>query len=393
MQIVVYVDHFPALSETFVVGEVAALRAAGHEVRVETGRWATEPAELDDPPPVTCLADDGLGRRGADLAWLVTRYPWAVLTDLRQRRAWRASEPVHPLRVLAPIMRRMARAGERHIHVHFASGAALDALRMTAFMGTTYSVVAHAFEIYRRPANLGEKLRGAEVAFGVCEATVRDLRDIAGRQANVRLLAMGVDAERFSRRSPVPGGRHVLAVGRLVEKKGFADLVAATALLRGVGAALDRVTIVGDGPLRETLERQAAELGVDDLVQFAGARQPDDVVAFLDSADLLAVPSVVAADGDRDALPVVVGEALAMEVPVVVSDVAGLPEVVRPEWGRVVPAGDRERLAEAIAELLALPVAERIAMGRAARAWVVTERDRDRWARRLVEMLAEAGIR
>ena len=393
MRLVVYVDHFPALSETFVVGEIASLRRAGHEVRVETGRWAREPAALEDGPPVDCLADDGLRRRMLDLAWLVGRRPRAALADLRVRRRWRREEPVHPLRVLAPIARRLARGGERHLHVHFAAGAALDALRLTALAGTSYSVVAHAYDVYRRPANLAEKLRGAAVGFGVCEATVSDLRAIGGPQANVRLLAMGVDAERFRRRAPYPGGRHVVAIGRLVEKKGFADLLGAVALMRDRGSPVERVTIVGEGPLRARLEAIVAELGLSDSVVLAGARQPAGVGEVLERADVLAMPSVPASDGDRDALPVVVGEALAMEVPVVVSDLGGLPEVVWPEWGRVVPAGDREALADALTELLALPAAERTAMGRAARAWVVQERDRDDWARRLVAMLGEAGVR
>jgi colanic acid/amylovoran biosynthesis glycosyltransferase len=393
MRLVVLVDHFPALSETFVVNELDALRAAGHDVRVETGRWADQRAELDDPPEITCLAEDGLRRRATDLAWLAARHPAGVLADLRARRAWRREEPVHPLRVLAPVVRRLARGGERHLHVHFAAGAALDARRIARLTGVTYSVVAHAYEIYRRPANLAEKLRGATPAFGVCEATVADLREIAGPQADVRLLAMGVDAERFARTAPPPGGAHVVAIGRLVEKKGFAGLVAATALLRDRGAAPDRVTIVGDGPLRAALEAQVAALGVGGIVALAGARQPAEVAAVLETADVLAVPSVVAADGDRDALPVVVGEALAMEVPVVVAAVAGLPEVVRPEFGRVVPPGDDEALADALGELLARPAEERAAMGRAARAWVVRERDRGLWAQRLAAMLADAGAR
>lgn len=393
MRLVVYVDQFPALSETFVAGEIDALRRAGHHVRVEAGRWADERAELDDPPQVTCLADDGLARRAADLAWLVARRPAAVLGDLRARRRWRRDEPVHPLRVLAPIVRRLARGGETHLHVHFAGVAALDALRICALHGTTYSVVAHAYDVYREPANLAEKLRGATVAFGVSEATVGDLRAVAGPGAGVRLLAMGVDTQRFRRRRPPPGDGRVIAVGRLVEKKGFAVLVDAVATLRDRGAAPSRVTIVGDGPARAALERRIAELELGETVVLAGARQPHEVAGLLEAADLLAMPSVVASDGDRDALPVVLGEALAMELPVVVSDVSGLPEVVRPEWGRVVPAGDAAALAAALRELLALSPPERAVMGRAARAWVVEARDRDDWARRLAEMLAQAGVR
>jgi glycosyltransferase involved in cell wall biosynthesis len=90
----------------------------------------------------------------------------------------------------------------------------------------------------------------------------------------------------------------------------------------------------------------------------------------LEQADLLALPCVVAADGDRDSMPVVVKEALAMGVPVVGSDEVGMPEMVRSDWGRLVPPRDSRALAEAIAGLLALAPEERAAMGRRGREFV-----------------------
>ena len=389
MRLLVYVDHFPALSETFVVEEVAALRRLGHEVRVETAGHPRARARLEDPPRVDCLDDDPQGRRLRDLAWLVARRPRAVLADLRARRRWAREEQVRPLRVLAPLIRRLHAGGERHVHVHFAAGAALDALRIKRLAATTYSVTAHAYEIYRRPANLPEKLRGAVLAAGVADATVADLRALAPG-ARVEKVAMGVDAARFRRSAPYPCGRHVVAVGRLVPKKGFAHLIEAVAILRDRGTPLERVTIVGDGPLRGELEGAIQARGLADTVVLAGERQPAEVPALLEAADVLAVPSVVAPDGDRDALPVVVQEALAMEVPVVASDLVGLPEVVRPQWGRLAPPGDPEALADALHDLLAQ---DRVAMGRAARRFAQDERDAARWAARLVELLQMTGVR
>jgi glycosyltransferase involved in cell wall biosynthesis len=154
----------------------------------------------------------------------------------------------------------------------------------------------------------------------------------------------------------------VLAVGRLVEKKGLQFLVEAAARL----PALERLVIVGDGPMR-------SELDVGGPVELAGPRTPDEIRQLLEESALVAVPSVVAADGDRDTMPVIAKEALAMEVPVVASDAFGLPELVRPEWGRLVPPGDAAALAAAIEELLALPVERRAEMGRAGRDFVLRE--------------------
>lgn len=388
-RLAVLVDSFPELTETFVASELRALRELGVDAHVEAGR----PADAVNPEarglPVAYLADDGLGRRLADLAWLVARHPLRCLADLAERRRWGRDEPVQRLAVLAPAARRIARRGDRHLHAHFATGAALEALRLGRLLGLPYSVTAHAYDIYLTPANLREKLERAAFATSGCDYTVRDLRAIAPA-ARVEKVVMGVDGDAFRRRSDPPGGRTVAAVGRLAEKKGFEGLLRAAALL-GRRAPLDAVVIAGDGPLRGRLESLVTELGLEGVAELRGALPPDGVRELLESADLLAMPSVIAADGDRDSMPVVVKEALAMEVPVVASDEVGLPELVRPEFGRLVPPGDAESLAGAIEQLLALPAAERAAMGRAGRAFVLEHCDVATEARRLIRLVEEAG--
>jgi colanic acid/amylovoran biosynthesis glycosyltransferase len=135
------------------------------------------------------------------------------------------------------------------------------------------------------------------------------------------------------------------------------------------------------------LEAELREMASGTSVELVGAQDPDAVRDLMERADLLVAPSVIASDGDRDSIPVVVREALAMELPVVASDVAGLPEVVRPEWGRLVPAGDPAALAAAIDELLALPVDRRAEMGRAGRRHVIDTADPEREAERLAGLI------
>lgn len=284
----------------------------------------------------------------------------------------------------------MVAHGDRHLHAHFAKAAALDALRVPRLSGRPYSVTAHAYDIFETPANLREKLSRASFATGVSEYAVHHLRGVVGQPhaARVHRVAMGVDAGRFRRRGPPPAGRTV-AAGRLIEKKGFTHLLDAAALLRE-SFELDRLVIVGGGQLRDELRRKAELLGLSDTVDWRGRRPHAQVRRLLEETDVLAVPSVVASDGNRDGIPVVIYEALAMEVPVVASDTVGLSEVVRPEWGRLVPPGQPEALAEAIRELLSLPAAQRAEMGRAGRAFVVERRDPRDEAAKLVRLI-DAG--
>lgn len=386
-------DQFPELSETFVAGEAQALRGLGHKIRIEARSPAATPNRAAGAGlQVAYSTDDGIPRKLADLTWLAARHPLRCVRDLLARRRWRREERVRSLRSLAPTARRIARAKERHLHAHFAAGAALDALRLGRLLGLPYSVMAHAYDIFREPSNLREKLAEASFVATASDFTVGHLRSVAGpsHAARVHKLVLGVDPHRFRRRAPHRGGRVVAAVGRLVEKKGFAHLLEASAILEGT-SPLERLVLLGDGPLASQLRSQAKDLGLDQKVEWLGSRPPEEVRGLLEQVDLLAMPCVVAADGDRDSSPVVVKEALAMELPVVASDGFGIEEVIRPEWGRLVPPGDPQALAGAIREVLELPPARRAEMGRAGRDWVVERWNLHREAERLVGLISAKG--
>lgn len=274
------------------------------------------------------------------------------------------------------------------MHAHFAAGAALDAMRLGRLLGLPYSVTAHAYDVFREERNLREKLERAAFATSVCHYTVSHLRGLVSPEAAERIheVRMGIDGDRFRRSRPQAAARRLVAVGRLVEKKGFRHLLEAVALLEST-TPIEGLTIVGDGPLASELRSRARELGIEPKVEFAGTCEHDQVRSHMEGADLLVMPSVVASDGDRDSLPVVVEEALALEIPVVASDLGGLPEVVRPEFGRLVPPGDASAIADAIAELLSLPAERRAEMGRAGRAYILEHRDADREAARLGRLI------
>jgi len=380
MRIVFVLDQWPELSETFVVNELLALRRLGHEVRVLSARPAPNPNPEAPGDVGVELLGVGTLRGLRDLAWLAARRPAACGRDLAARRRWRREEWVRPLRVLAGPARRAMQRGDEHLHAHFAAGAALDALRLSRLTGLPYSVTAHAYDIFARPRNLREKLGSAALVFSGCDYNVVRLRELVPG-ADVHEIVMGVDAAAFRRTRPLPGGRRVLAVGRLVEKKGFGDLVDAAALAGDL-----RVQIIGDGPLRADLERRIAETGAP--VELLGGRAPAQVRAALQEADVLAMPCIVARDGDRDSMPVVVKEAMATELLVVATDEVGLPECVMAPWGFLAPPGDATALAAALRAALALTGPQRAAAGAAARAWVCEHADVEAETARMAELIA-----
>jgi colanic acid/amylovoran biosynthesis glycosyltransferase len=377
LRLCVLVDAFPELSETFVGAEAAALARSGRAVTVEARRRPAHPGAAPAGLAVRYVEDESRLAQLVALGWLVARHPGRCWADWGDRRAWAAEEPVESLRRLAV---RAWRLRGVHLHAHFARVSALDALRLRRLLGVTTSVVAHGWDVFADPRNLRAKLVEADIAIAPCEYTARHLRALSGR-ADIETVVMGVDGDVFRRRAPHPGTRHVVAVGRLVEKKGFINLVRAAAQLPDV-----TVTIAGDGPQRAALEAEAPE-----RVTFLGAAAPDEVRALLERADLLAMPSVIAADGDRDAMPVVVKEALAMEVCVVASDEVGLPEIVREPWGRLVPPGDPALLARAIEALLARDVEERAAAGRAGRTFVLEHASVEREAAKVSALISRAS--
>jgi glycosyltransferase involved in cell wall biosynthesis len=387
--VTILVDEFPVLSETFVANEAAALAACGHRVRIEAGVRGGGP-QRDDVPRADVIAEDAPGARLWAMAQLVLRHPVRCLSDTLARRRWSAQETPRRLRELALPALRIRAAGSTHLHAHFAAGAALDALRLSALLGIPYSVTAHAYDIYALPRNLREKLERAAFATSGCDYTVRDLRRLAPA-ADVHEIVMGVDLGVFTRGGPLPGGRAVVAVGRLVEKKGFATLVEAAALLAEGPDALARVVIVGEGPERDDLERRVAERGLQQIVQLTGALEPSAVVAAIEAADVLAAPCVIAASGDRDSAPLVVKEALAMERLVVASNEVGLPEFVKEPWGRLHPPGDAAALAAALQAALALGTVEREQAGASGRAYMAQAADVHREAQRLSTLIAQAG--
>jgi colanic acid/amylovoran biosynthesis glycosyltransferase len=248
----------------------------------------------------------------------------------------------------------MREAGIDHAHAHFASTAARLANLAWRMGGPTYSVTAHAKDIYHRQVRadrLRDKLSSAAFVATVCGANRDHLDTVLAGRARLHVVPNAVDLRRLPRpRAGRPDAGLVLTVARLIEKKGLTDLVVACGLL-GRGVRL-RLEIVGEGPLRSTLEETAERSPTP--VTFHGALPHEQVLELYRRAAVFCLPCVVASTGDRDGLPTAVLEAMALGVPVVTTAVNGLGElVVHERTGLVVPERDPVTLAEALGRLLA----------------------------------------
>lgn len=338
------VKRFPRLSETFIVNEVLALERRGLAIEIFSLKEPRSEPRHDDllralRAPVTYLSPP----------------------DPERPRAGDEGGEARLRRRAAALARFATERGLTHLHAHFGNSATRATMLASRMSGTPYSFTAHARDIFDagvETAALAEKVRGARFVVTVSDHNQGYLARRLGPALARRVVRLynGLDMERFA---PAPAHVRdpffVLAAGRLVEKKGLAVLVRACARLRGQGIPL-RCVIVGDGPERGRLRAEIEALGLSSTITLAGAQPQAFLLAEMRRAAVFALPCVVSATGDRDGLPTVLLEALAVGLPAVSTTLPGIDEIITDRMtGLLVPPDDPEALAAAVGELLARP--------------------------------------
>jgi len=381
------VHYLPsALSPAVLRVNLAALarspgRYLGAYLRVVRGWWRDREAGREWQS--RRISEDAPDRQLTPLEFLRGRFNRSPFLYLL-KSLWLVPGAVYLGRVLRD-------RGIERIHAHWASYAATMALVAHWVYDIPFSFTAHAYDIYLVPRLLAVKVAEAEFAVTCARVNVSFLSALAGEDSGRRVVVNyhGVSLERFrpvEHRAPgdVPC---VVTCGRLEPYKGHHVLLRACAAL----ARPVRCIVVGEGPQRQRLEQLAAELGIGDRVEFTGPLPQARLVEIYARADVFVLASVVLErSGKRDVIPNVLAEAMAMQIPVVASDISGIGELVADGVsGRLVPPNDVSALAAVLGELVGDP-AQRQRLARAGRAKVAADFDREVNIEALAELFRRA---
>jgi glycosyltransferase involved in cell wall biosynthesis len=388
-EVVFLLKGYPRLSETFIAQEIRGLEEAGVAIRIVSLRHPTDrkthPITAEIRAPVAYLPEYLYREPGRVLAgwWRARRLPGyrtafrAWLADLRRDRTANRGRRFGQALVLAAELP----AGVARLHAHFLHTPASVARYAALMTGKPWSVSAHAKDIWTTPDwEKREKLAACDWLVTCTAAGAAHLTSLASDARKVTLVRHGLDLARFAAPTaprPPRDGRVpedpvvILSVGRAVEKKGFDDLLAALALLPPDLAW--RFVHIGGGPLLPALKAQAESLGLTPRITWRGPQNQAEILAALRGADLFALASRTARDGDRDGLPNVLMEAASQGLASVATRAGAIEELLlEGETGLLVPASDPAALAAAIGRLIGDP-ALRARLGAAGQARIASD--------------------
>jgi glycosyltransferase involved in cell wall biosynthesis len=361
---------FPRISETFIANEILALEARGFRVRIFSMRRPREnfaharvarirarvdylPEELSLRNLAPLLAVNAhLARRSA------ARYRSGLALALRR---WRQTRKLatwkHFLQAGFLTGRLLPDSGVIHLHAHFAHSPTSVAYFTSCLSGLPFSFTAHAKDIYTsEPRLLALKLAQARFAVTCTEYNRQYLRRLTGPAATpLHLIYHGIDTRQFAHPAPPrnPAAPYaLLTVARLTAKKGLPTVFHALKQLKDRGISFQH-TLIGEGEDRASLEDLAQRLGLTGVTRWLGT-QPQHVVRdHYRRSDVFLIGCRIAPSGDRDGLPNVLAESLAMGLPVVATRVSAIPELItHGETGLLVPPDDPRAMADAVQQAL-----------------------------------------
>jgi len=350
-------ERFPSFSQTFCYREIAELHRQGLRPPIFSIRRPKDepPQDWDEHivervhylPEEAELLDEV---RRASRKGKLTREIVAALDEWGRRSDFlRLYQAVY-------VGVRLREGGIHHVHAHFAGLAARTAFWIDKFFGIRFSFTAHANDIFA-PRNfeigLDKLVNAARLIVTETDYAAKFLRGrFPDRTDRIHRIYNGLDLAEFRRADFSAAPPAIVAIGRLIDKKGFPDLIHACRLLKDRGQ-LFRCEIIGEGPLEKELRAQIDLLDLQNCVKLLGAKPQHEIAERLAAGTVFVLPSVIGPDGGMDNLPTVIMEAMATGLPVISTAIGGIPEmVVENETGVLVPAGDAGALARAIEKVI-----------------------------------------
>jgi colanic acid/amylovoran biosynthesis glycosyltransferase len=378
MKICYLVNQYPKVSHTFIRREISALECQGVKVeRVSLRRAAdrlVDEADRQEQQRTRVILDGPVWRLPLALLLCMLLRPLRFARALRLTvRLGRRSERglLRNVAYLAEacVLRRWLEAdGCQHVHAHFGTNPAAVAMLCHALGGPQYSFTVHGPEEFDKPfmLSLRDKIERAAFVIAISSFGRGQLYRFCDHQhwPKIHVVRCGLD-QRFlqSPLVPLPKSRRVVCVGRLSEQKGHLLLIEAAARLAAERVDFE-LSLVGDGELREEIEGLIAHYGLTGRVQITGWASSDQVRAEIQNARVLVLASFA------EGLPVVIMEALAVGRTVLTTAVAGIPELVSPDCGWLIPAGSIDELTVGLRRALHARDADLERMGRRGQARV-----------------------
>lgn len=357
---------YPRFSQTFIVNEIRELERQGLDLSVVSIRLPNEGLFHESVCRVKARAhyipstSRGRHRKSAKSHWRqLRRAPGAYWQAVRTLRSDAQAEWRDFGRAMY-VLRWAKGLGVRHVHVHFGTSEATVALLAHMLGGLSYSLTLHAFDIFRDNVDrslLAKKINASRFTVTVSEFNRRFLAEnLPGVDPDkIRVNYNGIDLRRFTPTTDARESLTIFGLGRLKEKKGFIDLVRAVSRLHQEGLKVT-CRIAGDGEEKGRLQKEIQRAGLRAYVELLGEVGEDRVRELMQRSSCFVLPCVEAKDGNIDALPTVLLEALASGCPIVSTRLSGIPEIVEEGVsGLLVEPGDDKALAVAVRQVLTDP--------------------------------------